>query len=97
MEDTKIRILDPTLQAIPDSTFLARRPETLNGAVLGLLSNGKRNSKELLDSIYSLLQGHYELKGTIYINKGDSSRPAPQHVIDQLLEKCDLVITATGD
>lgn len=97
MEDTKIRILDPTLQAIPDSTFLATRPETLNGAVLGLLSNGKRNSKELLESICSLLQVHYELKDIVYIDKGDSSRPAPQHVIDHLLEKCDLVVTATGD
>ena len=64
---------------------------------MGLLSNGKRNAEELLDAVYSMLQDTYEFDGVVRMNKGDATRPAPQHIMDELLEKCDLVITGIGD
>ncbi len=97
VEATKFKILDPTVEAIPDNTLLATRPPDLNGKTVGLLSNSKRNADTLLDAIYSLLQDTYEFGGVVRLNKGDASRPAPKHIMDELLEKCDLVITATGD
>ena len=97
IEATRLKILDPTVEALPEDTFLAPRPQDLNGKVVGLLSNHKRNADALLDAIYSLLQDTYEFQGVVRLDKGDASRPAPKHVIDELLEKCDLVITATGD
>ena len=97
VEATKFKILDPTVEAIPDSTLLAARPPDLNGKTVGLLSNSKRNADTLLDAVYSLLQDTYDFGGVVRLNKGDASRPAPKHIMDELLEKCDLVITATGD
>ena len=97
IEATKLTILDPTVQALPNSTSLAPRLQSLDGTVVGLLVNGKRNSDELLRSVYSLLQDTYQFKGVVELNKRDVSRPAPQHIIDELLERCDLVITAIGD
>ena len=97
VEATKFRLLDPTVEPLPDSTQLAPRPGDLSGKVVGLLSNGKRNADVLLDAVYSLLQDTYDFKGTVRLNKGDASRPAPQHIMEELLAKCDLVITATGD
>ena len=97
VEATKFKLLDPTVLALPDNTFLAPRPEDLNGKVVGLLSNHKRNSDKLLDAVYSLLQDTYEFRGVVSLDKGDASRPAPTHIMDELLEKCDLIITATGD
>ena len=96
-EATKLKLLDPTVEAIPDSTMLAPRPQDLDGKVIGLLSNSKRNADKLLDAVYALLLDTYEFKGAIRLNKGDASRPAPKHIMDELLEKSDLVITATGD
>ena len=96
-EATKLKLLDPTVEAIPDSTMLAPRPQDLDGKVIGLLSNSKRNADKLLDAVYLLLLDTYEFKGAIRLNKGDASRPAPKHIMDELLEKSDLVITATGD
>ena len=93
---TKFRFLDPTVMPLPDSTLLAPRPEDLNGKVVGLLSNGSPNADQLLDAVYSLLQDTYEFSGVVHLNKGDPSRPAPPHIMGELLEKCDLVITATG-
>ena len=97
IEATNFKLLDPTVEALPDSTLLAPRPEDLNGKVIGLLSNSKRNADKLLDGVYALLQDTYEFKGVVRLDKGDASRPAPKHIMDELLEKCDLVITATGD
>jgi hypothetical protein len=97
IEATKLTILDPTVEAIPDRTNLAPRPQDLNGKMIGLLANGKRNSDKLLEAIYSLLEDTYQLQGAVRLNKGDASRPAPEPIIDELLNKCDLVITATGD
>lgn len=97
MEATRFMILDPTVEALPDTTLLAPRPRDLDGKIVGLLSNGKRNADTLLDGVYSLLQDTYELGGFVRANKGDASRPAPQPIMDDLLERCDLVITATGD
>lgn len=97
VEATKFKLLDPTVEALPDNTLLAPRPDDLNGKVVGLLANGKRNADELLDAVLSLIQDTYEIKEVIRLNKRDQSRPAPQHIMDELLEKCDFVITATGD
>ena len=96
-EATRFKILDPTVEPLPDSTLLAPRCDDLNGKVVGLLSNGKRNADKLLDEVYALIQDTYEFKGVVRLNKKDSSRPAPKHIVDELLEQCDLVITATGD
>jgi hypothetical protein len=90
-------ILDPTVQAIPDETILAKRPGDLNGKTVGLLSNGKRNADTLLDAVYALLQDIYDLKGAVRLNKGNPGRPVPEQMKDELLEKCDVIITSTGD
>ncbi|MEE8159698.1 MAG: hypothetical protein V3T78_10105 [Dehalococcoidia bacterium] len=97
IEATKISNQDPTVQPMPESTSLAPRPTSLDGATVGLLANGKRNSEELLRAVYSLLQDIYQFKGVVELNKGDVSRPAPKQIMDPLLEKSDLVITAIGD
>ena len=31
------------------------------------------------------------------MNKGNASRPAPKEMLDELAERCDAVITASGD
>lgn len=97
IEATKLTILDPTVEAISDRTNLAPRPQSLDGQMIGLLANGKRNSDKLLEAVYSLLEDCYHLRGAVRLNKGDASRPAPSPTIDELVNKCDLVITATGD
>ena len=97
IEATKMVLLDPTVEALPDHTNMAPRLLDLNGKVLGLLANGKRNSDALLDAVVSLLQDTYEVKEVVRLNKRDVSRPAPQGIVDELVGKCDAVITAIGD
>lgn len=97
VEATKFKLLDPTVKPLQGSASLAPRPLDLNGKVLGLLANGKRNADRLLDAVAALLQERYQVKGVVRVNKGDPSRPAPEPIMDDLLKQCDVVITGIGD
>ena len=43
------------------------------------------------------MQDTYELGEIHRYNKRDASPPCPQNIMDELLEKCDIAIVATGD
>ncbi len=94
---TKLRVLDPTVEPVPAHAIIAERPATLDGAVIGLLANGKRNSDELLDMVHQILADRYEFRSVVARNKGNASRPCSQDMLKDLAEQCDVVITASGD
>ena len=52
---TRLAVLDPTVEPIPAHAVVAQRPDTLDGKVIGLLANGKRNSVELLEAVSEVL------------------------------------------
>ena len=94
---TRLEVLDPTVEPVPAHTIIARRPETLDGTVLGLLANGKSNSVELLSLVHEVLADRYDFKGVVERNKGNASRPCPSEIIEEMTEQCDVVISASGD
>ena len=94
---TRLEVLDPTVQPIPEHAVIAARPDTLDGASIGLLANGKPNSEELLEMVREVLADRYEFGEVIARNKGNASRPCPGDILDDLVERCDVVITASGD
>ena len=94
---TKLQVLDPTVDPIPADAVVAPRPETLNGTVVGLLSNNKLNADELLVMVQDVLADRYDFKGVVSRNKGNASRPCPEEILNELSEQCDVVITASGD
>ncbi len=93
----KMKVLDPTVQAIPKDAVVAKRPDTLDGKVIGLLANGKINSEEVLALTQEALADRYEFKSVVARNKHNASRPCPEEIIDELVEQCDVVITSSGD
>ena len=92
-----VEVLDPTISPRKENTLLADRPESLDGAIVGLLANGKRNSEELLEYVYEILSEKHNLGVMITDNKGNASRPCPPDLLQNMAEKCDVVITASGD
>ena len=94
---TKLEVLDPTVQPIPEHAVIAERPDTLDGATIGLLANGKHNSVEILEMVSEVLADRYEFAALVPRNKGNASRLCPTDILDELSETCDLVITASGD
>jgi len=94
---TRLQVLDPTVQPIPASAVIAPRPETLDGAVVGLLSNGKRNADVLLGMVHEVLADRFDFKDVMVRDKGNASRPCPTNLLQEMADQCDLVITSSGD
>jgi hypothetical protein len=106
MESVTLRftepILDPTGLAgsQPDGT-LAARPGTLEGARVGLLDNTKANAGVLLSVLADLLS---EANGPavrpaelVRVRKANFTQPVSQREIDEIRQRCDVVVTAIGD
>lgn len=94
---TRLAVLDPTVEPIPAHAVVAQRPDTLDGKIIGLLANGKRNSVELLEAISDVLADRYEFKAIVAENKGNASRPCPTPLAEKMAEECDVIITSSGD
>ena len=93
----KLITLDPRDEARQSGESMAARTGGLDGKVLGLLSNNKPNSEMLLGMVAELIKDSYELKSVVEANKGTHRIPAPAEIIDDLAERCDVVIVATAE
>ncbi|MBO0713525.1 MAG: hypothetical protein J2P59_02125 [Acidimicrobiales bacterium] len=95
-------ILDPTGQAgsQPDAT-LAPRPGTLEGTRIGLLDNTKANAGVLLSVLGDLLS-EAGIKASspaelVRVRKAGFTNPVSESEIDEIRDRCDVVVTAIGD
>ena len=89
--------LDPRDENDHGLALLAPRPPTLNGKTLGLLSNNKPHSEELLRMIAAIMKEMYDIKGTVEYNKGSHQWPASSEALKEFAAKCDVVIHATAE
>ncbi len=98
--------LDPTFEAftakerLANSRASAPAPKGLNGLRVGLLANGKHNSRELLDALFAEL-GQVDgitLSGEpIKVCKGSVSVPPEPEDFRRLVAETDFVLVAIGD
>lgn len=96
IEATQLRVLDPTAETLPQDGHMAARPGSLDGKVVGLLANGKRNSDRLLYYVYELLAERYQVAGVIPVDKRDASRPAAPQFMKEV-SQADVVLVGIGD
>jgi hypothetical protein len=87
----------PVVEPDPVETSLAPRLDALDGKVVGFLANGKPNADALLDAVEAVLTERYAFREVVRAAKPNVSRPAPAEIAQQLVDRCDLVITAIGD
>jgi hypothetical protein len=71
--------------------------ESLRDRVVGFVDNAKPNFNDLVDDLAELLVAKYGVRKVIKRRKRAASVPAPEAVINELAESCDLVITGSGD
>jgi hypothetical protein len=89
------QILDPVVEPSERAARLAPRLASLEGARIGLWSNRKINTKELLDEVEVVLRQHYKIGSTArgFYNGAAVMRPEEWGDIDG----CDAVILTHGD
>jgi hypothetical protein len=85
-------------------TSLAPRTPTLNGRVVGLLPNWRPSALKILAAVGKLLEERYHLQAVVM---EQPARELPQRTgglidalgdqLDDLANRVDVVITATGD
>ena len=96
-QENELITLDPRGGSMHENTGIAQRPRTLDGLVVGLLSNNKPNSELLLRDVANLVKKQYAVKDVVEANKGSHRIPAPAEMIAEMAEQCDVVIAATAE
>ena len=89
--------LDPRDEGNPGPALVAPRPASLDGKVLGLFSNNKPHSEELLRMIADVIAEHYQIKGIAEHNKGGHQWPAQRADLETLARECDVAVHATAE
>jgi hypothetical protein len=92
-----IIVFDPRDEREQEPAILAPRPATLDGKVIGLLSNNKPHSEELLRMIADIIGERYSIKGIVTHNKGGHQWPARREDLEELAGKCDVAVHATAE
>ena len=86
---------DPTAETARSMRERCPPPATLEGATIGLLSIRKERSDEFLDSVERELaaRGHRVRR----FAKPIFAKPAPETVLQDLVEHCDVVVEGLAD
>lgn len=71
--------------------------DTLEGKVVGFIDNSKPNFHHLADDLAELLVARHGVASVVRHRKLTASMPASDAVLADVEQKCDLVITGSGD
>nr|WP_223588359.1 hypothetical protein [Neobacillus bataviensis] len=92
-----IQLLNPTITDVAqDNKEKAPRLRTLDGTIIGLLTNSKHKADMLMEMAIEHLRKKYAIKETISLAKKHPSEKVTLNEI-QILKKCNAVLTAIGD
>ncbi len=91
---SQIQIVDPTARGERHEKNLARRGPDLHGKTVGLLDNSKPNADNFLERVGELLKREYRDIKIISRRKNNRTEAA---CLPELLQTCDVVVTAFAD
>lgn len=92
-----IEVLEPVAETKTVRRETAPRLDTLENKIVGFLDNTKPNADVLLRDLAELMTRKFHLANTIQIRKEHVMKTAGPEIFDSLAERCDAVITASGD
>ncbi|MBI3045257.1 MAG: hypothetical protein HYY78_20785 [Betaproteobacteria bacterium] len=92
-----VLLYDPTAAPQAAPVAAGRKLDTLAGTVVGFIDNAKPNFNHLVDDLAELLMAKYGVKRVIKRRKHSASVPAPEEVVRELADQCDVVIAGSGD
>ena len=95
MKETSYYMLDPTAQLSPQRRPRRAPPARLEDVTIGLLSISKERSNEFLDTIERLLtQREFSVAR---FTKATHTKPAPESVVQAIVEQCGVVVVGLAD
>ena len=91
-----LRILDPTHETVSSALTLAPRLKTLQGVVVGFISNGKEGTKGFFHHLERYLINQHRVANVVYRTKLSYSAPADPAIMEEVAT-WDLAVTGIGD
>jgi len=91
-----IEFLDPTHESGAQRFALAKRPVSLEGATIGIVSNGKKGTKPFFDALERELIQRYGVARVVRLTKANYSAPAEAEILDEA-QRWQALIAGVGD
>jgi hypothetical protein len=91
-----LKFLDPRATVNPKDRPLVPGLDTLEGKVIGIIDNGQSNSTDMFKELATLLRERLSAKEVIFRTKPTHMQGAPKPIMEELLNRCDAVITGLG-
>ena len=91
-----ITFLDPRVTINPKDRPLVAGLETLEGKIVGIIDNGQANSTTMFQELAKLLQEKFHTREVIFKTKPTHMQGAPKPIMQEILNRCDAVITGLG-
>ena len=92
----KLLMLDPRADVLLENRPLVPALESLDGKVLGILDNGQANSSPVFQELAQLIQERFHAAEVVLRKKPTHMQGAPEPMIEELVSRCDAVITGLG-
>jgi hypothetical protein len=90
-------LLDPTVEAVPQTLAYAPRVVSLQGKRVALVDNTKFNSDRLLQKIGDILKAKHGVAETRVWRKQNASVPVDEGTIAEIRKSWDVTIAGIGD
>ncbi len=91
-----IKFLDPRVTINPKDRPLVPGLDTLEGKVIGIIDNGQANSTTMFQELAQLVQEKFHTKEVLFKTKPTHMQGAPKPIMEEILNRCDAVITGLG-
>lgn len=92
-----IEVLEPLAETKTKRREVSPRLDGLENKSIGFLDNTKPNADILLAAVADLMTKKYRLANAIQVRKEHVIKTAGPQLLESLAERCDAVITASGD
>jgi hypothetical protein len=91
-----LKMLDPRGSVNPQDRSLVPGVETLAGKVIGIIDNGQSNSTTMFQELAKLIEEKFRPKEVILRTKPTHMQGAPKPMMEEMVNRCDAVITGLG-
>jgi hypothetical protein len=91
-----VKFLDPRVAMDPKDRPVVPGLDTLDGKVIGIIDNGQANSTDMFKELAVLLGERCHTREVLFRTKPTHMQGAPKPIMEELLSRCDAVITGLG-
>jgi hypothetical protein len=89
-------VLDPSHEDDARAFTAAKRLDSLNGATVGVISNGKKGTQPFFDALERELRERYAVAKVVRLTKSNYSAPVEPELLNEA-ERWQALIAGVGD